>query len=161
MRVRKETAGCAGPDFLPSHRDRAQALRHTTRHKLREDTATPAWCWPSSAQIACELQSRALPTSRAPHLVSSDKGGATVLAITDVCPSKTPTKLVFDWCYLEEFSGFSSICRNKNCLVYGCCAPAKAADPQERRNFPTFPGAFPSRGLSHSKFQQIRIPSSS
>ena len=47
-------AACAGPDFRPSQRDRAQGPKNTTRNILQAgNTATPRGCWAALCEGDC------------------------------------------------------------------------------------------------------------
>lgn len=51
----RDTTACAGPDFRPPHRDRAQAPGNTTRHILQggHHTATPKEWWAALCGVNC------------------------------------------------------------------------------------------------------------
>ena len=69
----RDTAGCAGRDFLPCHRDRAQAPTSATSQILRREyTATPSLCWAALCGVDC-------PSVRAAEAVSLCLASATAL----------------------------------------------------------------------------------
>ena len=112
--MRRGTAGCARPDFLPSHSDRAQPPRNTTSHMLQRGfTATSGWCWAALYGVDClslrAAKAASLSVSRAPPLGMSrvSAGGAIIAASTANhrrLSQQNPKKFMFHWCCLPEFS---------------------------------------------------------
>ena len=72
--MRRGTAGCARPDFLPSHSDRAQPPRNTTSHMLQRGfTATSGWCWAALYGVDClSLRAARAVSLCLPHVTSRD-----------------------------------------------------------------------------------------
>ena len=99
--LRKETAGCAGPDLYPLDSDRAQSPSTTSHILQRGFSATPAKC---SAALydgdclsvrAAKAVSLCLARVTSRHVLCHVSASGQIIApppITDVCSQQTPYK---------------------------------------------------------------------